>query len=717
MASSSSLSPEGKPPLHFVQKPPFTVQAPGELAKEGETAPLRHFKAKDGLIDIPASGIRTVFELIKDSVEKYPRKNAVGSRSLVKVHREVKKVPKMVDGVTQEVDKEWQYFELSPYVYTTYADYEKMVLQVGAGLRKLGLAPHDKLHIFASTSRNWLCMAHACCTQSMTIATAYDTLGPSGVRHSLVQTRAKAMFTDPQLLQTASGALEGAEDVQFLIYNDQTNHPIKDEELAAFKQANAHLRVLSFSELRALGEADPVDPVPPQPSDLFCIMYTSGTSGPPKGVPISHEALIAGVAGMHAVLAESVSHREVVLAYLPLAHIFELVVENLVIYIGGTLGYGSTRTLTDASTRNCAGDLRELKPTVMVGVPQVWETVKKGVEARVNASGAVTRALFWGAFNLKSTLVQYGLPGATLFDDIVFGKVRQMTGNRLRFIFNGASGISEGTLQFMSMVVAPMITGYGLTETCANGALGSPMQWTANAIGAVPAALEMKLVSLPELNYNAEGNPPQGEILLRGKPVLKEYYQNPEETAKAITPDGWFRTGDIGELDRNGHIKVIDRVKNLVKMQGGEYIALEKLEAVYRGSSYVHNIMVYGDGSHPRALAVVSPNEKSLGDLAKKLGVAESAMYEDQRIRSAVHKDLVAEAKRGGLSSLEIISAVVLVDDEWTPANVSIPGLRVAPGGSTTNETQGLTTATQKVNRRTAKEKYKDQIEAAFKSS
>lgn len=677
MAPSSSFSPQGKPPLHFVQKPPFTVQAPGELANEGETAPLRHFKAKDGLIDIPASGIRTVFELIKDSVEKFPRKNAVGSRNLVKVHREVKKVPKMVDGVAQEVDKEWQYFELSPYVYTTYADYEKMVLQVGAGLRKLGLAPHDKLHIFASTSRNWLCMAHACCTQSMTIATAYDTLGPSGVRHSLVQTQSKAMFTDPQLLQTASGALEGAKDVQFLIYNDQTNHPIKDEELAAFKQKNAHLRVLSFSELRAMGEADPVDPVPPQPSDLFCIMYTSGTSGPPKGVPISHEALIAGVAGMHAVLAESVSHHEVVLAYLPLAHIFELVVENLVIYIGGTLGYGSTRTLTDASTRNCAGDLRELKPTVMVGVPQVWETVKKGVEARVNASGAVTRALFWGAFNVKAALVRYGLPGTTLFDDIVFGKVRQMTGNRLRFIFNGASGISEGTLQFMSMVVAPMITGYGLTETCANGALGSPMQWTANAIGAVPAALEMKLVSLPELNYNAGGNPPQGEILLRGKPVLKEYYKNPEESAKAITPDGWFRTGDIGELDQNGHIKVIDRVKNLVKMQGGEYIALEKLEAVYRGSSYVHNIMVYGDSSHPRAMAVVSPNEKSLGDLAKKLGVAESAMYEDQRVRNAVHKDLVGEAKKGGLSSLEIISAVVLVDDEWTPANVRIPRLRV----------------------------------------
>ncbi|KAH6647458.1 hypothetical protein BKA67DRAFT_577530 [Truncatella angustata] len=687
---------EGIMPLHFVQQPPFSVQSPGELAKDGETPPYRNVKAKDGLIDRPAPNVGTIFELLKNSADKYPTKNAMGSRKLIKVHKEIKKVDKVVDGVTKKVNKEWQYFELSSYSFLTYSEYEKLVLQIGAGLRKLGLDPGDKLHIFASTSRNWLSISHACSSQSLTIATAYDTLGPEGVQHSLVQTKAKAMYTDPHLLKTAANPLKAAKDVKYLIYNDDTNMPVDDSEITSFKEEHPHLKVISFSELQSLGEANPTAPVPPKPTDLYCIMYTSGSTGPPKGVPITHEGIIAGIAGLHCNVAEGVSFKEVILAYLPLAHIFELVLENLILFVGATMGYGSPRTLVDSSMRNCAGDMRELRPTIMVGVPQVWETVKKGVEAKVNSSGALTNALFWGAYNLKSTFVSYGLPGASLLDDVVFGKVRQMTGGRLRFIVNGASGISESTQHFMSMVVAPMISGYGLTETCGNGSLGNPLQWTPNAIGPVPGAVELKLVGLPELNYRTDTTPPQGEILLRGKPVLKEYYENPEETEKAITPDGWFKTGDIGEIDANGHIKVIDRVKNLIKMQGGEYIALEKVEAVYRGSKYVGNIMVHGDSSHPRAIALVSPNEKNLSELAKSLGVEEKHMHTDKKVRDAVLKDLGGVGKKGGLGGLEMITNVVLVDDEWTPAN-------------------NLVTATQKVNRRKLKEKYGKELENGFK--
>lgn len=514
-------------------------------------------------------------------------------------------------------------------------------------------------------------MAHGCASQSITIATAYDTLGSDAVEYSLTQTSAKAMYTDPHLLKTTSRPLKNAKDVKFLVYNDSTNFPVSDKELADFKESNPHLTIIAYSDLVALGEANPIDPVPPKPTDMCCIMYTSGSSGTPKGVPITHEGIVAGITGLHTVVAETISHRDVILAYLPLAHILEMAVENLVMFIGGTLGYGSPRTLADSSTRNCAGDMRELAPTVMVGVPQIWETIRKGIEARVNSSGMVTRNLFWGAFNLKSMLVAAGLPGAALLDALVFKKVRDMTGGRVRFLFNGASGISDGTRQFVSLVLAPMITGYGLTETCANGALGCPLQWTRTAIGPVPASLEVKLVSIPDLGYDAKSNPPQGEILLRGLPVCKEYYKNPEETAKAFTSDGWFRTGDIGEFDSVGHVKIIDRVKNLVKLQGGEYIALEKLESVYRGSEYVHNIMVYGDGENPRSIAVISPNEKPVADLAKKLGVDHHHAHTDPKVLDAVHKDLIAVGKKAGLTGLEMVAGVVLCDEEWTPQSVS----------------------------------------------
>lgn len=690
---------QGILPLYPVEKPPYTIESPGYNPVEGETIPRRHPKAKNGLLERPAPDIATNFDLLRRSAKIYADEPAVGSRKLIETHKEVKKVPKIIDGHLQQVDKEWTYFELSPYTYLTYREYETLVLQVGAGLRKLGLSPHDKVHLFGTTTANWLALSHACSSQSMTIVTAYDTLGESGVQHSLVQSSPKAIYVDPHLLRIVGKPLKAAPSIRYLIYNDESHQPIPDSELSAFVSAHPELEVLSMSALRALGEANPVPPVPPEPQDTYCIMYTSGSTGPPKGVPVTHAGFVAAVASVHAVVAETVSHADSVLAYLPLAHIFELIVENIVLFIGATLGYGSPRTMTDTSMRHCHGDLRALRPTVLVGVPQVWETVKKGVTSAVEAGGPLTRAAFWGAYNVKSFLVRHGLPGQTALDSLIFGQVRSSTGGRLRFIVNGASGVSEGTQIFLSMVLAPMVAGYGLTETCGNGALGSPLQWKPSAAGTIPAGIEVKLVSLPELDYSAEPTAaaplPQGEILLRGLPVLREYYHNEEETAKAITADGWFRTGDIGEFTDDGLLRVIDRVKNLVKMQGGEYIALEKVEAVYRGGKYVHNIMVEADSEHARPIAILCANEKALGEKAAELGVDEHEMHRDPKVREAVLKDLVQVGKKGGLGPMEIVSGVLVVEDEWTPAN-------------------GFVTGTQKVNRRAIREKYKEDIKKTW---
>lgn len=365
------------------------------------------------------------------------------------------------------------------------------------------------------------------------------------------------------------------------------------------------------------------------------------------------------------------SDKECVLAYLPLAHIFEMALENLVLFIGGTLGYGNPRTLADASVKNCAGDMRELRPTVMVGVPQIWETVRKGVMAKLETSGPLIRSLFWGAFNYKTFMSKRKLPMANILDGIVFRKVRDLTGGRLRFTMNGASGISDTTKHFLSLVLAPMLVGYGLTETCVNGALGCPLEYSPTAIGPIPASVDVKLVSIPDIGYSTDAKVPQGEILIKGLPVMKEYYKNPEETERALTSDGWFKTGDIGEFDAVGHLKVIDRVKNLVKMQGGEYIALEKVESIYRGAQTVANVMVHADPEHSRPIAIIMPNEKVLIEKAQELGVDEHEMHSSSKVRSAVLKDLQAAGRRSGLSPIEIVAGVVLSDEEWTPPSVS----------------------------------------------
>lgn len=178
------------------------------------------------------------------------------------------------------------------------------------------------------------------------------------------------------------------------------------------------------------------------------------------------------VAGVDPVVGPYLGPGDGLLTYLPLAHILEFMFENAVMYWGGTMGYGHPKTISDASVRNCAGDIREFKPTVLVGVPAVWETVKKGILAKVSKSSFIAKHLFWAAMNTKSAMMYNSfLPGTSLgtsiVDSVVFSKVKEATGGRLRITLNGGGPVAKETQRFISMAIAPMIIGYGLTETSA----------------------------------------------------------------------------------------------------------------------------------------------------------------------------------------------------------------------------------------------------------
>ena len=272
-------------------KGPYTVEIPGQKPIEGETPIRRHPQSVPEIIAKPSPEIATVYELVKVSVAKYGDSNAMGSRRLLATHQETKKVKKIIDGEERLVDKQWTYFELSGYEYVTYNDYQRRTAQIGAGLRKAGLVAGDRVHIFAATSANWLTVSHGAASQSMPIVTAYDTLGQEGLRHSMVATRAKAIFLDPHLLPILANVLKDASEITTIIWNDQNK--AKQEHVDKLKASFPNITIYNFEELRQLGEENPVDDVPPNPEDLCCIMYTSGSTGTPKGVPLKHRNVVA----------------------------------------------------------------------------------------------------------------------------------------------------------------------------------------------------------------------------------------------------------------------------------------------------------------------------------------------------------------------------------------------------------------------------------------
>jgi len=515
-------------------------------------------------------------------------------------------------------------------------------------------------------------MSHAASAQSIPVVTAYDSLGEEGLRHSLRQADSIAIFIDPNLFPVLTKIIKDAPSLKYIIYN--TEPEAKRADIDKLKEVNGELKIISFDDLVKNGRDNPVDPVPPSPEDLACIMYTSGSTGPPKGVTIKHKAVVAAMAGVQSIVAPFIGPADSNLTYLPQSHIFEYMFENVTMFWGATMGYGTTKTLSDASVRNCKGDIREFKPTILIGVPAVWETVKKGIIARVNGGSFVVKNMFWGAMALKEALLGVGLPGAAVLDALIFKKLKDATGGRLRIAFNGGGPISVDTVKFISYAITPMIQGYGLTETSAMGAIQDPLEWNPYTLGDIPGSVEIKLVDFEDAGYFSTNNPPQGEIWIRGDAVTEGYWDNDEETKEAITDDKWFKTGDIGEFDKNGHLRIIDRKKNLVKTLNGEYIALEKLESTYRASSLIANICCYAQQDKAKPIAIVVPVENVLLKLASQNGVGKSSLEElvhDEKVNAAVLKEVQKAGRDGGLSGIEIVDGVVLADEEWTPQNVS----------------------------------------------
>ncbi|KAI8456961.1 hypothetical protein BY996DRAFT_6430642 [Phakopsora pachyrhizi] len=673
---------------------PASVEV-GDEAPAGETRVRRSYLSPDKLLTVPSEDVSVIPDMLIRAAKDYPTANALGWRELIKVHKETKKVKKVVQGKEIEEDKVWEFYELSDYHYWTYTQLLEEVSTVSNALAELGITKEQRFNIYSSTKPAWQVFAHACARRSITFATSYDSLGDSGLEHSINEPETVGIFTNSNLLGTLSNIIGKTPCLKHIMYDGEADEAI----LAKIKESRPDIQVLTYEEVRKLGQTKAHEIVRPEPSDVACIMYTSGSTGAPKGVILSHMNLISVVASVKALLSEFMKPSESVIAYLPLAHILEFIVELASISMGVRLGYGSVKTLTDTNMRNCLGDIRTFKPSVMIGVPAVWELIRKGILSKVKAGGKLKQSIFNGALAVKKNPL-LGRFGGGLMDAVVFNQVKAQTGGNLRFALSGGAALSNETQEFLSNALVTVLQGYGLTESCGMCSILSPDYMQYGSVGVPVPSIEIKLVDAPDAGYFATNKPfPQGEVWIRGPSVSKGYFKREEVTKESMTADGWFKTGDIGQWNADGTLSLIDRKKNLVKLSGGEYIALEKLEASYKSCPLVSNICVHADSNASRPMAIAFIHEKNLLIACEEKGIStEKSLHElcnDEAVSQLVLKALNETGKRAGFKPLETLQSIVLTEEEWTPIS-------------------GLVTPAQKLNRRGILAHYAEQVKKVY---
>ncbi|KAF8153442.1 long-chain-fatty-acid-CoA-ligase [Crassisporium funariophilum] len=661
------------------------------------------------LLTQPHPSVHTIPDVVSYAVRTYgERYNAVGWRDVVKVHDETREIVRKVGDEDVIETKQWKLYELTEYKFLNFVQFHHAIEEVRIGLVKLGIEKGDVVNVYSQTSVNWQLVSHACASISTVIATAYDTLGEEGLTHSLNEPGCVAIFTNADLLSSLSNVLPQVPKLKWVLY-DGTPHRSLLEEM---KQRNTVIQLIHIDELRASGRIQPDERLlsllkdrNPTPDTLACIMYTSGSTGNPKGVCITHGNLIASIASVSLIYGPYVPTGHIYLAYLPLAHVMEYIVELCAIFVGVTSGYARPKTLTDAGVKGCRGDLVELRPHIMFGVPSVWEAIRKGIVGKLNAGGTLKKALFYGALEAK----RRGTPAlAGIGERVVLSKVREATGGRLTFAMNGGAPIGKETQEFLSLAIMPMLQGYGMTESCGMCTLLPPELMQYGNVGLPVPTVEIKLVSVPDSGYIADPStsqtPAQGEICIRGPSVSKGYYKRPDLNADRTiwTSDGWFRTGDVGRWNEDGTLSLIDRVKNLVKMQNGEFIALERLESIYKTCDYVSNICVLAQPGAAQPIAIVVPHEANLRHgLSSSLFANSSTFVQDADlatlcanvlVRSFVLEECTKVGKRNGFKASEILHGIILTPEEWTPES-------------------GLVSAAQKVKRTSVAKAFEKEIQ------
>ncbi|XP_033209649.1 long-chain-fatty-acid--CoA ligase 3 isoform X2 [Belonocnema kinseyi] len=590
-------------------------------------------------------------------------------------------------------------YKMGEYRWKTFTEVNKLAASFSRGLRELGLTLKKNIVIFAETRAEWMIAAHACFKQNLSIVTIYATLGDDAIAHGVNETEVDTVITSHELLPKFKRILPKLAEVKTIIYMEDQLKPTDTKD---FKEG---VRLIPFSDVIKTGSDSNAELVSPKSEDTAIIMYTSGSTGVPKGVLLSHKNIIATLKAFCDAI--EIRSDDIFLGYLPLAHVFELLSESVCLLTGVPIGYSSPLTMIDSSSkiqRGSKGDASVLHPTCLTAVPLILDRISKGINEKVKKSGPFRQAIFNFAYEYKLKWSKRGYD-TPLFDKYIFGAAKQVLGGRVRLIFSGGAPLSPDThMQVKLCLCVQVVQGYGLTETTSCATVMDAKDRSTGRVGGPSTVCDLRLENWEEAGYRVTDMPyPRGEILVGGENVSAGYYKLSEKTKEDFfEEDGrmWFRTGDIGEIHPDGCIKIIDRKKDLVKLQFGEYVSLGKVESELKTCPLVENICIYGDASKTYTVALVVPSHRSLEEIASKLGVTATSLEDlcnDSRIEKAVLEELVEQAKKCKLERFEIPGALKLCPEQWSPD-------------------MGLVTAAFKLKRKAVEERYKHEISRMYAS-
>lgn len=639
----------------------------------------------------------------------YRNKNCV-DRLITTYHPTITTVPESFDAVANAFpDAEcWgeRKFNASTntwgeFVYESYGVAQARKLAFGKGLADVvqevtGLDARVKPYcvgLYGPNSVSWILADTAAQTQSLPTVCLYDTLGPEATEYILNLTEAPVVVAAipliPSLLKSAASFPNLKVIIAMTPFGADTVYDrpgtSTQQTLTAWAES-VGVKLLYLPQVEKIGEASSRAPNYPHPSDTLTINFTSGTTGNPKGVIISHANIVASLSSTRQSSTLYRAGEAGFMSFLPLAHIYERINVHTSLSTKVRVGFyhGDVTGLLD--------DFAAARPGLILGVPRVWNRISSSLRAATLEAEGITGALSRRAFAAKlAKLHETGSYTHPIWDRLWSNKIRAKIGfENTKVLATGSAPMATENIEFLKCVLAvEFIQGYGLTETMGGVSSCAPGDNHHGSVGPVNFASEVRLRDLPDYNYLSTDKPyPRGEIMMRGPQIFMGYYKNEEATKNSIQPEGWFHTGDVGMIDDMGRLHIIDRVKNFFKLAQGEYVGPERIEALYTSSSsLIGQIFVEGNSLETYVVAVVGVNpEVYVQFLAHHFNLHYEPTdlhkihetFERRDVRLAFLKELNHHARHAQLKGYEKIKNVTLRFEPFNADNGTMtPTLKV----------------------------------------